>query len=168
MTCKLPWYILQLKPNAHRIAQKNLERQGIEVFLPRLENPKSKGLLERALPLFPGYAFARLNVASSMLRAVNSTLGVNRVVQFGNSYPVAVSDELVACLASRCNEDGVLMTANNLQINDKVAVLRGPFASFVGRIEEIRPSQRIILLIGMMGREVPVVFDGSDVTRLRA
>ena len=31
------WYIVQFKPNSHKIAVRNLQRQGFEIFLPMHE-----------------------------------------------------------------------------------------------------------------------------------
>ena len=33
----LSWYIVQFKPNSHKIAVRNLQRQGFETFLPMHE-----------------------------------------------------------------------------------------------------------------------------------
>ena len=37
------WYLLQTKPNAHRLAQEHLKRQGFEVFMPLMKKTKKSG-----------------------------------------------------------------------------------------------------------------------------
>ena len=51
------WYLAQLKPNAHRIAERNLRRQEFETFLLPVEvtRRKSTTFVNELRPLFPGY-----------------------------------------------------------------------------------------------------------------
>ena len=168
MANSLPWFLIQLKPNAHKVATMNLKRQGIAVFLPLVECRSRGGKAASTVPLFPGYAFAGIDIFSVVLRAVNNTIGVNRVVRFGENFPKPVPDELIRCLEQRCDTDGVLRRADTLMPNDKVNVLSGPFAEFVGTVEKIRPDDRITVLFSMMGRSVNVVFDRASLIQLRA
>ena len=74
----LNWYLVQLKPNGHRLAKANLERQGFKTFLP-LQNVTKRSahkFVDRRVPLFPGYMFVKLDIAQNDWRKVNSTLGV--------------------------------------------------------------------------------------------
>ena len=170
MSKSLPWFLIQIKPNAHNLALTNLKRQGVTVFLPRMESRLKIGKSPRTVlsPLFPGYAFARIDIFSVMLRAVNNTLGVSRVVRFGGAFPVPIPDELIHGLERRCDTDGVLRRADGLQPNDKVSVLSGPFAEFVGTVENIRADARITVLFSMMGRSVNVIVEEAGLIRMRA
>ncbi len=49
------WYLAQLKPNSHRIAEVNLSRQGFESFCPMaMETKRQRGKFIKAeKPLFP-------------------------------------------------------------------------------------------------------------------
>ena len=53
------WFLLQYKPNSHRLALRNLHRQGFETFLPMLAVTQrhSTKFVQQARPLFPGYMF---------------------------------------------------------------------------------------------------------------
>lgn len=166
---ELPWFLLQLKPNAYSVAVTNLRRQGIDVFLPRLERPQKKGkaAANPYTPLFPGYAFARLDIFSKMLRTVNSTLGVSRVVRFGGSFPRPIPDNLITGLQQRCDADGILRRADRLRPDDKVGVISGPFADFVGIVETIRPDERVTVLLNMMGRSVNVVLHEEHLSQIQ-
>ncbi|MFN6006737.1 MAG: transcription termination/antitermination protein NusG [Paracoccaceae bacterium] len=169
MSESLPWFLIQLKPNAHNVALANLKRQRITVFLPRLELPRKKGKsLSTALaPLFPGYAFAKIDIFSAMLRSVNNTLGVTRVVRFGDAFPTPVPDDLIRAIEQRCDSEGVLRRADRLRPSDRVSVLSGPFAHFVGTVENIGPDERVTVLFSMMGRSVNVVVDSRSLVRMR-
>lgn len=170
MSKSLPWFLIQLKPNAHNLALANLKRQEISVFIPRIESRLKKGKSGSTVlvPLFPGYAFARIDIFSVMLRAVNNTLGVSRVVRFGGAFPTPLPDELIHGIEQRCDTDGVLRRAYRLQPNDKVSVLSGPFAEFIGTVEHIRADERVTVLFSMMGRSVNVVVEEASLIRVRA
>jgi len=78
------WFILQYKPNAHRVALRNLQRQGFETFLPLHEvtQKKSTKFVLDVRPLFPGYMFVAFELESAPWRKINSTMGVLRLVSF--------------------------------------------------------------------------------------
>lgn len=149
----LDWYLLQLKPNGHRLAKANLERQGFKAFLP-LQNVTKRAahkFVDRRMPLFPGYMFVELDTAQNAWRKVNSTLGVARIVNLG-TLPAPVPSAIIHQLMTRCDDDGVLRPSQDLEIGHEVQVLRGPFANFVAKVEEISPDQRVWVLIDMLGQ----------------
>lgn len=50
------WFLAQFKPNSHKIAVRNLARQGFRTFLPMLEETRcARGRFTQQMrPLFPG------------------------------------------------------------------------------------------------------------------
>src|SRR5438309_1114407 len=100
----LRWYLIYTKPLSEAIAQANLERQGYEVYLPRLMQ-WVRGCAqrrERPIPLFPRYLFLRLREGSQPLGPVRSSVGVSGVVRFGCRYAV-VADEVICHLQARAD-----------------------------------------------------------------
>lgn len=81
---QMPWYVVQIKPNAEAIAKRNLLRQGLNVFAPfeDVTTRKANKLVEVRRPLFSGYLFVRFDSQFVRWRTVNSTVGVNRLVFF--------------------------------------------------------------------------------------
>ena len=149
----LNWYLVQLKPNGHRLAKANLERQGFKTFLP-LQNVTKRSahkFVDRNVPLFPGYMFVELDTAQNAWRKVNSTLGVARIVSLGGT-PTPVPSAIVNEFISRCDDDGVLRPTHGLEVGQDVQVLRGPFANFVAKVEEISPDQRVWIMIDLLGQ----------------
>ena len=78
------WHLIQFKPNAHRLAQRNLKRQDFEVFLPMQEITRRKAsrFVSDLRPLFPGYMFVGVDSRAAPWRTINSTIGVSRLVSF--------------------------------------------------------------------------------------
>ena len=157
------WYLAQIKPNSHRIAERNLLRQGFAIFLPHhQETRRQRGaFVTKPRPLFPGYLFVLLDMTGAGWRAVNSTLGVARLVSFGN-MPTPVPEGLVEELSARCDADGNLHVSRALSPGDEVTLSQGPFADFVATVEKLDPDKRVWLLLEVMGRRTRIALDAKD------
>lgn len=154
------WYLAQIKPQAYRIAQRNLHRQEIPTFLP-LHNVtrKERGrFVTRDVPLFPGYMFVAFDITSGALRKVNATLGVNRIVTVGDT-PADIPRHVVEGLRQRCDDSGRLDVPDAPGIGDEVTLVMGPFADFVATVEKLDPDQRIWVLIDLLGRKTRLAID---------
>lgn len=154
------WYLLQSKLSAESVAQVNLERQGYEVYLPRLLRPtRRRGRWrEQIVALFPRYLFLHLEEGGQSLGPVRSTLGVNDVVRFGVS-PAIVPDHVVADLRSRADAaTGLhrLDCAAALQPGTRVRVTSGPFDGLEGIFEREAGPDRVVLLLNLLGRDTRV------------
>ncbi len=151
------WYLAQLKPNSLAVARRNLTRQGFQIFAPlRLETRRVGSRFRTGPhPLFPGYLFIALDPAESRWRAVNSTLGVTRLVNFG-SMPAAVPQGLVEQIALGCDADGLLLPPDELAPGDQVLITSGPFTGVLAEVERSDPDRRIWVLIDLMGQQARV------------
>lgn len=159
------WFLAQLKPNAARIAERNLLRQGFRTFLPLEEvTRRLRGRFVRSpRPLFPGYVFVAFDPREGLWRAINATSGITRIVGFGGT-PAPVPDAIVAGLMERCDATGRLRPAAEPSPGDPVRLASGPFAEFVGRVESLAPERRVWVLIDLMGRQTRVAV-GTDQLR---
>lgn len=151
------WFLAQARPNCIHIAERNLQRQGFGLFLPREERSRrSNGKFVSVLaPLFPGYIFVSINAAPMQWRAINSTYGVTRLVSFGG-VPAPVPIGVVSELMLRCDVSGKLLPPKRLAPGEWVRVTAGPFADFVGQIEKIAPDRRVWVLLELMGGQTRV------------
>ncbi len=161
------WFLAQLKPDAWRIAERNLRRQGFTVF-----NPLEKSTVARRgrfvvelRPLFPGYLFLRFGVTEAPWRAINSTYGVSRLVTFEAHQPQVMPTALVEAIMTRCDSEGCLMPPEELDPRDPVRFTTGPFAELVATVEAIAPDKRIWVVLEALGRETRVLADRTAVKR---
>ena len=71
------WYLIQFKRNSHRIAERNLNKQGFKTFLPLHDFTKRRGseFLTSTKPLFPGYMFVSTQADGAPWYKISSTLG---------------------------------------------------------------------------------------------
>ncbi|MCE6967122.1 transcription termination/antitermination protein NusG [Cereibacter sphaeroides] len=147
-----PWYLVQTKPNAFRIAERNLLRQRITVFCPVEKVTQRHGTRFREITrqLFTGYLFVRVDPANPQWRAINSTYGVSRLVTFAGT-PGSVPNPLVMALHARCDQTGLVQPPESLKTGDRVRITAGPFANFVATVENIHPDQRVAILLDILG-----------------
>jgi transcriptional antiterminator RfaH len=151
------WFLAQLKPNCARIAVRNLDRQGFKTFLPLGEETRKRNgkFVTTLRPLFPGYLFVAFDAARGLWRSVNSTYGVTRLVSFG-AEPAVVPAELVSQLMQRCDSRGKFHAPKPWKTGDRVMVIKGPLADFVGEVESIAPNRRVWVLMEIMGAHARV------------
>ena len=148
------WYLIQLKPNSHRLAERNLHRQEFETFLPmqQITRRKASRFVSDLKPLFPGYMFVSVNSDLAPWRAINSTIGVSKLVSFEGT-PKPLSPQLISGLMLRCDASGTLLPPKSLNEGDSVEMLTGPFANFIATVDAIDPEQRIWVLMDFMGQK---------------
>lgn len=159
------WFLAQLKPNAAKIADKNLKRQGFRTFLPMEEftHHRNGKFLTTSRPLFPGYIFVSFDLAQTVWSKVNSTYGVTRLVSFGKT-PTAVPLDLVSQLMLRCDKSGNLLPSESLRPGDQVRLNTGPFTNFLAEVERVTPDRRIWLLMDVMGGRKRVAVKPEQIT----
>ena len=147
------WYLIQFKPNSHRLAMRNLKRQGFETFMPMqdITRRKASRFVSYLRPLFPGYMFVSVEPESKPWSKINSTLGVSRLI-CQDRIPMKVPQEIVSALMSRCDSSGLLLPPESLASGDSVKILSGALANFIATVETVDSKQRIWVLMEIMGQ----------------
>ena len=100
------WYIVQFKPNSHKIAVRNLQRQGFETFLPMHEVTRRTVVKFETVirPLFAGYMFVGCDPETAPWSKINSTYGGSRMLSFSDG-PKPMPDVL---MSSAINSQGII------------------------------------------------------------
>ena len=158
------WFLAQIKPNSHKIAERNLARQGFRTFLPLHEETtrvRGKFTVQKR-PLFPGYLFVALDMLQGRWRAVNSTYGITRIVSLGK-VPTPVPSELVSQLMRRCDQEGKLLPQKLLKPGDEVTMTKGPFADVIATIESVTTDRRVWVLMDIMGGQTRVAVSAQHI-----
>lgn len=148
------WLLVQLKPNADMIAERNLKRQGFSTFRPleRKTVVRSGKLADKVSAFFPGYLFVSYQQNHTPWSLINSTYGVARLVMFGER-PAQVPLRLIKDLREACDEDGVIALTSQFAVGTEVIIQSGALNNFVGHIERLSPKERALVLIDFMGTQ---------------
>lgn len=160
------WYVVQSQPNAERKAVAHLERQGFATYLPRyLKRRRHARKIEIVpAPLFPRYLFVGIDLEVQRWRSIFSTVGVSRLVCNGET-PTPIAAQVLDSLRTREDGEGYVRLDRrpNLGAGDRVRVLDGVFADYLGLYEGIRDSDRVSILLDLLGRKVRVTVDMESV-----
>lgn len=151
------WYLIQIKSNSYKIAERNLNRQGFKTFMPLLEKTnKGRSKFTNCIkPLFPGYMFVGSEDNIDWWRKINNTLGVSRLLSYGGE-PKALPEELISNLISRCDKFGLLIKSKTPAIGDSIMLMKGAFTDLVATIETIDEKERIWVMMELMGRHTRI------------
>ncbi len=148
------WYVLRTRPRSEGVAAAALEREGMELFLPRVRRPDADAGGASA-PLFPGYIFLRQDMEGKRLPPLDRFPGVLGWVEFDGVVPT-VPDEVIADLARRVeaiNHGGGLWA--RFQAGQRVRVVSEHMDVLARVLEEPRsPQARVRVLLEFMGRLV--------------
>lgn len=160
------WFVVQTQPNAERKALAHLIRQGFHAYLPcyRKTRRHARRTETVAAPLFPRYMFVSIDVTSQRWRSLRSTVGVSRLVCNGET-PAPVPPGIVEALRLREGENGLIDIGRGPTFapGDKIRVRDGAFADCLGIFESTTDSERVLILLDLLGRKVRVGLYVEDV-----
>lgn len=160
------WYVVQTQPNAESKAVAHLGRQGFATYLPRYLKRRrhARRIDVVAAPLFPRYLFVEIDMAIQRWRSIYSTIGVSQLVCAGD-IPALVPRHAVAMLKDREDAAGFIQLDRQplFHVGDKIRVLDGVFADCLGLYEGMKDSDRVAILLDLLGRKVRVMVDAESV-----
>jgi transcriptional antiterminator RfaH len=151
------WFLVQALPKCERKAQWHLGAQGFRTWLPQIEKTvrHARQLRTVQAPLFPGYLFIVLDLSRDRWLCVRSTVGVARLFTHVDGRPVPVPWGIVEQLIAHSDGD-LARLDSGLAKGQRVRILTGPFADFIGTLQRLDDAGRVQVLLEMMGTAVPV------------
>ncbi|MGB2677798.1 MAG: UpxY family transcription antiterminator [Candidatus Acidiferrum sp.] len=156
------WYAIQSCARHEKCIATELERRGVEHFLPLYRSARQwrdrRVLLD--LPLFPGYLFVRLALKEKL--KVLQVRGVVRLVGFsGQPYPLP-PEEIDALRAGILH--GLSVQPHPfLTVGCRVRVMRGPLAGFEGILLRKKKVYRVVLSLSLIAQSATVEVSATDV-----
>ena len=147
------WAIIQFKPNAHKLAERNLNQQDFKTFLPfeEVTQYQNQQFTSIKRPLFPGYMFVALEKVNTPWHKINSTYGVSKLL-INNNKPYIIPDSYIDAIIEQCNKEGVFIPHKKISKNDRVRLVSGPFSNFLATVDSIDKNNRIWIFIDLMGQ----------------
>ncbi len=173
---KRHWYVIHTYSGYEEAVARNL-RQRIEsmsmkdqifdVRVPKEKKIRIKGnkRVEEETKIYPGYVLVDMIVNDESWYVVRNTPRVTGFVGSG-TQPIPMQQEEVDTLFSRINSDTVTH-AIDLQLDDAVMIIDGPFNELEGKVGEIDEARgKIKVMVPMFGRDTPVELDFLQVKRI--
>ncbi|QYJ00045.1 transcriptional activator RfaH [Thalassovita mediterranea] len=160
------WFAAQTLAGKENLAVSHLNRQGFETTCPQLWRTVRHARQTRRVlrPIFPGYVFVNVDMQRMRWRAIDSTVGVSRIVRFGDR-PAALPTDLVENFKAQTGEDGAIEFEDTLGVGDEIRVMSGAFQDWIGRIVDLPDNDRVKVLLGMMTRHVEVTLPRKQLAK---
>jgi transcriptional antiterminator NusG len=156
----LTWFALHVLRGHHeRRVQDQLQRLLIEDFLPlyRVRSRWSDRVKTLERPLFPGYIFARVDLAAGGLpKLLAGVTGI--AVLPSNLAPAAVPDCEVETIAKLCFSECAIFPAEYKR-GAAVTITAGALAGVSGIVSNVRNRYRLTVNIEIFHRAVEVELD---------
>ena len=153
------WYVVHTHSLSETKALFHLRRQGFDAYLPMYKKTRrhARRVDVVARPLFPRYLFVSLDISADRWWRVQSTVGVSHLVCHGEE-PTSLPDGMVEALRGREDADGYcsMSELDAFKKGQAVEISDGPFSDFTGIFDAASDTERVYILLNLMGREVRV------------
>lgn len=172
------WYIVHvlsgfenrvLKTLKERIVNHNMTEYFAEILVPEESvvanvNGKKRTMKKK---FFPGYVLVKMVMNDKTWHLVKDTDKITGFIGGTKDKPMPISDEEAASMTASLAE-GFKRTRSvaNFSEGDSVKVIEGPFASFVGVVENISDKGKVKVQVSIFGRPTPVELEFSQVEKV--
>ena len=170
------WYIVQTYSGYENKVKGNLEKRieyinmGDKIF--RVEVPQKtvtqiKGgkKLEKDEKIFPGYVLVEMIMDEDSWYVVRHTAGVTRFTGSAKK-PIPAKDSEIKRIINRADSQTQKIELD-VKVGDKVRIVSGPFAEFIGEITEEYPDKsKLRASVSIFGRETPVELEYKQIQKI--
>lgn len=159
------WFCIQTKRKYEDFATLNLERKGITVFSPKIEEEVVRNYrnVKRVVPLFPSYIFARFDLMCEHNKA-RWTPGVKQILS-NRRGPIQIEDVIIYEIAVALEQRSFSPT--ELKAGDTVTVSSGSFQGLNGIFQYYTSGEaRVRVLLDLVYRKVVTEFDSSIIRKI--
>lgn len=172
------WYIVHvlsgfenrvLKTLKERIVNHNMTEYFAEILVPEESvvanvNGKKRTMKKK---FFPGYVLIKMVMNDKTWHLVKDTDKITGFIGGTKDKPMPISDEeAMAMTASLAEGFKRTRSVANFSEGDSVKVIEGPFASFVGVVENISDKGKVKVQVSIFGRPTPVELEFSQVEKV--
>ena len=172
------WYVVNVYSGSEKKVAESLREQAtlkkmddkiLEVFVPTQNVVEiRKGTKVNAEhKFFPGYILVKMELTDETWLVVKNTPRVSGFLGSRNK-PQPISDAEVQKIMNQVQEGLERPQTNvNFETGEQIRVIDGPFASFVGIVEDIDTEKnRLKVSVSIFGRYTPVELEFSQVEKM--
>ena len=170
------WYIVHTYSGHENKVKVNLEKRieymnmGDKIF--RVEVPqktvtkvKDGKKQDRDEKIFPGYVLVEMIMDDDSWYVVRHTAGVTKFVGTSKK-PIPAKDSEIKKIIHRVQTQTTKIELD-VKVGDKVRIISGPFADFIGDITEVYPDKsKLRATVSIFGRETPVELEYKQIQKV--
>ena len=156
------WYALWTRSRHEQVVRTQLERKGVEAFLPTITRWSRWKDRKKKIdwPLFPGYCFARFDPRYRL--PILKCTGVVNIVSFDGDL-AAIPDVEIASIRTLVESELQYDPCPLIREGMMVEVVHGPLRGVVGRLVRKGSHARLVLSVDLIGQAVSAEVDAADV-----
>lgn len=161
------WYAIQTYAGSEQSVKRAIEQlavdYGIEDKIDRIVVPTEevievkngeKKITERSL--YPGYAFAHIELDTDLWHKIQSLPRVSRFIG-EQKRPTALSEADIKVILEKMENKSAPRPKVDFETGEMVRIIDGPFANFTGMVEEYDLDHgKLKLNVSIFGRNTPV------------
>ena len=173
------WYVVNTYSGHENKVKEKLEMRassmGMEDYIFRVVVPEQKEIevkdgktKEKIKKMFPGYILVEMVMSDEAWFIVRNTPGVTGFIgssgKGAKPFPLtpAEVDKILGSMGISRLEVG-----NNLNVDDNVKVINGPFASMIGKVKSIdMANQQVEITLDLFGQETVVELPLTEIERV--
>ena len=173
---KKRWYVVhtysghenKVKVNLEkRIEYMNMSEKIFRVEVPQKTITQVKGgkKTEKEEKIFPGYVLVEMIMDDDSWYVVRHTAGVTKFVG-SSKKPIPAKDSEIKKIIHRGQTQAPKIELD-VKVGDKVRIVSGPFAEFIGDITEVYPDKsKLRANVSIFGRETPVELEYKQIQKV--
>lgn len=170
------WYVIHsvsgLEDNVAHNLKKRIESLSMEDYIFDVIVPKEKSIKVKngkrvtvEERIYPGYVFVEMIVTDNSWYVVRNTPNVTGFIGAGTT-PIPVSPDEMSFITKKTAKEEPKYTLN-IDIDDLVKIIDGPFKDFEGKVSEVDESKgKLKVLVNMFGRNTPVELDALQIKKV--
>lgn len=166
------WFVIYCKSRKDDVAERNLLRQGFEIYRPLINrfSSNNKSRVKRIIieSLFPRYLFLNVDPEKQSLTPITYTLGVVGFVKFGDRYST-VTDSVINKIKLLESEQQINSEKTSIYKSGESVFINGEgFSDIKATFCEMRGDDRVVVLLKMLGRMSTILVPTECVSRVAA
>ena len=148
------WYAAYTRSRAEKKAFSELQRQGIDAYLPLQKRLKKWSDRRKWVeePLLRCYIFVNIDM-NDYYRVLNTRGIVSYITFEGRAVPIP-DNQIEVLRKIVATEADVEVTADNFTPGDKVKVVSGPMHGLEGELVDFRGNRRVMVRIDHIGQQL--------------
>lgn len=171
------WYVIHaysgFEKKVAEFIKEQADKKGLsdkveQVLVPEenVINVKNGAKVESTRKFFPGYVLIKMEMTDETWHLVNGTPKVTGFL--GGKKPTPMTEKEAMHILHQV-EEGIERPRSTVSyiVGEQVHVNEGPFASFVGTVEDVdADKERLKVLVSIFGRATPVELDFTQVKKV--
>ena len=170
------WYIVHTYSGYENKVKSNLEKRieymnmsdkifRVEVPQKTITKVKDGRKQDREEKIFPGYVLVEMIMDDDSWYVVRHTAGVTKFVGTAKK-PIPAKDSEIKKIIHRVQTQTTKIELD-VKVGDKVRIISGPFADFIGDITEVYPDKsKLRATVSIFGRETPVELEYKQIQKV--